>query len=299
MRSLGWRVALAVLLGAAGTARPQGMPASPDAERANIQDNSFFIEEAYNQEPGVVQHIFNWVALWNDDDGRSREFAFTYTIEVPIFSQDHQLSLVLPTLDRFERSDDMMPTRESAGGFADTIVNYRYQLLYEDDTRPAIAPRASLILPTGDEDRRLGFGTLGYSFNLPISKELDPFAFHLNAGYTFLPDVSAPLESGRESPGRDVHIYNFGFSAVWLATFDLNPFVELLALIDDGIDDVGERERKTVILLNPGVRYALYTDDRVQWVVGAALPIGLTRDSPDVGVFGYMSVEHALFDWTD
>jgi hypothetical protein len=23
-----------------------------------IQDNSFFIEEAYNQEPGVVQHIF-------------------------------------------------------------------------------------------------------------------------------------------------------------------------------------------------------------------------------------------------
>ena len=24
-----------------------------------IQDNSFFIEEAYNQEPGVVQHIFN------------------------------------------------------------------------------------------------------------------------------------------------------------------------------------------------------------------------------------------------
>src|SRR5262249_7041321 len=24
-----------------------------------IQDNLFFIEEAYNQEPGVVQHIFN------------------------------------------------------------------------------------------------------------------------------------------------------------------------------------------------------------------------------------------------
>src|SRR5437870_3132875 len=34
-----------------------------------IQDNSFFIEEAYNQEPGVVQHILN--VPFNFTDGMS------------------------------------------------------------------------------------------------------------------------------------------------------------------------------------------------------------------------------------
>lgn len=291
MRSPRWRVALLALLCAAGTARAQTAP------RENIQDNSFFIEEAYNQEPGVAQHIFNLVALWDHDDGRSREFAFTYTVELPILSQDHQFSLVLTTFDRLERSDDLTPTLD-AGGIGDTLVNYRYQLLYENDTRPAVAPRAALILPTGDHERRLGIGTLGYNFNLPISKEVDPFAFHLNAGYTYVPDLTVPLDAGLESPGRDEHIYNFGFSAIWLATFDLNPFVELVAFIEDGLDDAGKPERTTRVLVNPGVRYALYTDDRVQWVVGVALPIGLTRASSDIGVFGYMSVEHAL-DGTD
>ena len=34
-----------------------------DRPAEGIQDNSFLIEEAYNQEPGVVQHIFN--ARWS------------------------------------------------------------------------------------------------------------------------------------------------------------------------------------------------------------------------------------------
>src|SRR5438105_15896804 len=41
-----------------------------------IQDNSFFIEEAYNQEPGVVQHILN-VPI--DFTNGSREIAPSFT----------------------------------------------------------------------------------------------------------------------------------------------------------------------------------------------------------------------------
>lgn len=55
-----------------------------------IQDNSFFIEEAYNQEPGVVQHIFN---LPIDFTNGSREIAPSFTQEWPVFSQTHQFSL--------------------------------------------------------------------------------------------------------------------------------------------------------------------------------------------------------------
>ena len=31
----------------------------------DIRDNAFLVEEAYNQEPGVVQHILNWSNAWS------------------------------------------------------------------------------------------------------------------------------------------------------------------------------------------------------------------------------------------
>jgi hypothetical protein len=42
------------------------------------------------------------------------------------------------------------------------------------------------------------------------------------------------------------------------------------------------------------VRYAVCQFDEVEWVLGVAVPVGLTRDTPDIGVFAYMSVEHAF-----
>src|SRR6516164_6055765 len=58
-----------------------------------IQDNSFFIEEAYNQEPGVVQHILN-VPI--DLTNGSREITPSFTQEWPVFSQTHQFSYTIP-----------------------------------------------------------------------------------------------------------------------------------------------------------------------------------------------------------
>jgi len=54
-----------------------------------IEDNSFLIEEAYNQEPGVVQHIFQSVY---SSGPRQRGWAFAFTQEWPIYGQDHQFS---------------------------------------------------------------------------------------------------------------------------------------------------------------------------------------------------------------
>jgi hypothetical protein len=44
-----------------------------------IEDNSFFIEEAYNQEYRVVQHIFNGIYFSKPQ----KDFAFTFTQEWP------------------------------------------------------------------------------------------------------------------------------------------------------------------------------------------------------------------------
>src|SRR2546422_113585 len=61
-----------------------------------VLDNSFFIEEAYNQEPGVVQHIFNAVYGFRPANGPDEHnLDFTFTQEWPLFTQTHQFSYTL------------------------------------------------------------------------------------------------------------------------------------------------------------------------------------------------------------
>lgn len=262
-------------------------------EPENIKDNSFLIEEAYNQEKGVVQHIFNWYPTWDHANGELREFQFLYLMELPLGSEIHQFSFTPMNFERFTFDPDGAP-REEEGGWGDTFLNYRYQLAKEDENgwMPAIAPRISLILPTGDEDRGLGNGVVGYQFNLPISKELEKFAFHFNAGTTFSPDAEVGLAGGGVAPGEDLNGYNLGASVIWLATYDINFMLEFVTFWDEEFDEIGNVDDTTTVLLNPGVRAALFTGDEIQWVVGLGVPVGLSNDAPDIGLFLYLSVEH-------
>ncbi|MCI0704994.1 MAG: hypothetical protein L0241_28375 [Planctomycetia bacterium] len=307
-----------------GNARASG---DTDAEKRNgngdakkepkhIRDNAFLVEEAFNQEPGVVQHIFNWVILWDrTPGGQTRDFTWNYTMELPLGSQKHQFSFTTQVLSLFEKPDDGPVTQP--GGVGDTFLNYRYQLLADDDFLWC-APRFSLILPTGDERFGLGTGQLGYQFNLPISRYGDRFDFHFNAGFTYIPNVSAfftpDIVPGGELPGngqpllglgngsafagrsprRDLHGYNLGASAFWKPKTNLHFFVEALALWNEEIDGRGFLDHTTQVFVNPGVRYAVCQFEEVEWVIGVSAPIGLTRDTPDIGVFFYMSIEHTF-----
>ena len=51
-------------------------------------------------------------------------------------------------------------------------------------------------------------------------------------------------------------------------------------------------ERSTTAIISPGMRYTFILPNDAQLVIGAALPIGLTSDSPDWGLFFYCSFEH-------
>jgi hypothetical protein len=138
-----------------------------------IQDNSFFIEEAYNQEPGVYQYIFTFA----DEDG---EQALSFTNEIPVGGQRHQFSYTLTGV-------------RSGGerGFGDAMINYRYQLAGDGNARLAVSPRVSLIVPTGDDERGLGSGEWGYELNLPVSWAVnDRVVTHWNAGVTDAGDAS-------------------------------------------------------------------------------------------------------------
>ena len=172
-----------------------------------IQDNSFFIEEAYNQEPGVVQHIFN---LAIDFTNGSREIAPSFTQEWPVFSQTHQFSYTIPYL--FTEDDN---------GMEDIRLNYRLQAFMEDKYTPAFAPRLSLVLPTGDSDKGFGTGVVGYEFNLPFSKIVsDRWTLNFNAGMSVFPNAHQ---------SRHLTNYNVGASAIYAVSRDFNLMLETLA----------------------------------------------------------------------
>lgn len=265
-------------------------------EPKHIRDNAFLVEEAFNQEPGEVQHIFNWINLWDrNGDGRTRDFLANYTMELPLGSQKHQFSFTTQFLTAFSQPN--VGSASQQGDVGDTFLNYRYQLLADDDFL-RVAPRFSVILPTGDKRLGLGTGEVGYQFNLPISRYGDNFDFHFNAGVTYTPGVSAVLadDSGLAealSPRQNLSGYNLGASAFWKPRVDLHFFVETLALWFDDIDDSGSKTHNAHVFVNPGLRFAIIQDP-VEWVLGVSVPVGLTRESPDIGVFAYMSIEHSF-----
>ena len=175
--------------------------------RPPVRDNSFLVEEAYNQEGRVVQHIsvFSLVR-------RANAWEYGFTQEWPLGSQRHQLSVTVPVLNAAD-----------ATGVGDIAVNYRYQLAFDDATGNAVAPRVSLLLPTGDAKRERGTASLGVQMNLPVSWGLHrALVTHWNVGGTWIPAAQAP--SGGRVATRGL---NAAASAIWLAKREVNLMLEV------------------------------------------------------------------------
>ncbi len=253
-----------------------------------IEDNSFLIEEAYNQEAGVVQHISTFAY---NNDSRQRGWTFSFTQEWPIFSQDHQFSYTVPSYHYLDGTDHVY-------GVGDVLLNYRYQALMESDATPAFAPRFSLILPSGNVRRGTGNGAVGYQWNLPFSKKLSSlFAAHANFGLTYQPNVRAVLNGGTDqlSPKRSLVSYNIGVSGIFALFPRLHLMLEWLGNGEDNINGSGRTVLVFAPVISPGIRAAVVNEDKLQIVVGAAMPVGLNRNAPNYGALLYLSIEHDLF----
>ena len=239
-----------------------------------IADNSYFIEEAFNQERGVVQHISNFAFLRNDS------FVYAFTQEWPAPDERHQLSYTIPVAS--------LSTSPRENGFGDILINYRFGAVQE--AHVAFAPRVSLVLPTGSNDRGLGDGSAGVQFNLPVSHRIhENWIYHLNAGGTFLPRARSLTLGGPVR--RNLQSYNLGGSLIWLARPNFNAMLETFANFDHSIDAVGGKTRDTEVFMSPGVRWAINVGD-LQIVPGFAVPIRLNNGASARGVFFYLSFEH-------
>jgi hypothetical protein len=195
------RGGVAVLLVGLLYAAPCHAQGLDPSRKWEILDNSFLVEESFNQEAGVVQNIFTWVR------GSDGGWAAAFTQEWPAPGIRHQLSYTIPFSDI-----------GGTFGVNDALINYRFQLREETSGGPAISPRLSVILPTGRADRGFGDDVVGLQVNVPASKQFGDFYLHANAGFTWLPDVSrTPLVAG---------------SGIWRVAPMLNLMLEAVVLFD-------------------------------------------------------------------
>lgn len=236
---------------------------------AGIQDNLCLIEEAYNQEQGVVQHI-------NCLERQQGDWFYNFTQEWPMGSQTNQFSYTVPYA--WLRSEG-----QEAQGLGDVVLNYRRQVLYESSNIPAFAPRLSLILPTGDEDSDLGSGSLGWEVMLPVSKIIsNRVTLHGNASVTSYFDVH----------GQQPTSYLLGGAFVYAVTRDFNFMIESFGEWEESVANGGNIEEETSFTISPGARYA-FNLSAGQLVLAAGAPIQWTQGTePDYGVFFYLSFEH-------
>jgi len=254
---------------------PQMPSAPPCLPEGEIQDNSFLIEEAYNQDPGMVQHINSFTRL------RNGEWVYDFTQEWPVPGVKHQLSYTIPVA---RVAGDAGKTT----GLGDIALNYRYQWKGSSKDCVAVAPRLTLLVPTGDEKKGLGAGGVGIQFNIPISVVLSRrFVTHLNAGMTFTP--AAKNESGAKGNLQDV---NLGQSLIWLTTSNFNVMFETLWQNQEEIIGPKRTERHNELQINPGIRWAYNFNNGLQIVPGISVPLGLGPSQGEWGVMLYLSFEH-------
>jgi outer membrane putative beta-barrel porin/alpha-amylase len=240
-----------------------------------IQDNSFLIEEAYNQEPGVVQHINLF-----QRDLRTNQWSATFTQEYPAPGIRHQLSYTIP----YQRLDTGAGTLT---GLGDIAVNYRYQLLGNGEARVAVAPRVTVFFPTGNSRRGLGAGSTGVQISLPASTILsETWITHWNAGATLTP--SARNEQGEKANTLG---YNFGASLIWLGG-SFNALVETVWSNAPTVVGPRRTERQESFFVSPSVRWAYNFSSGLQIVPGLGFPIGVGTSRGQRSILLYLSFEH-------
>jgi hypothetical protein len=272
------RMALAGTALAAALSSPAASQTRPPGP-VPIQDNSFLLEEAYNQEAGVVQTIQTFTRVAGTGD-----WVYALTQEWPLADARNQLSATIQFLgisapDGFAR------------GFGDVQLNYRYQLVGNGGAPVAFAPRATIIIPSGSYKRGLGAGGLGVQVGLPVSVVLSKsFVSNTNLGGTV-------LFSSKNTAGTASNLWSAsaGQSLIWLAHPNVNLLVEAVVATNEVFGADGAPVRQTEAAISPGIRGAINLPGSLQIVPGFAVPLGIGPSGGKNAIFAYFSVELPIF----
>jgi len=253
----------------------------PTIASAQVKDNSFLIEEAYNQEPGVVQFIQTYQYL-----DPVHEWGYSFTNEIPVTDETHQFSYVIPVLKK-----NGATSADDKTQIGDVLLNYRYQLLNTE--KISIAPRISLILPTGDYKNGFGNGVAGFQFNQAVSIAFNErWTNHWNAGFTYTPDA-------KDTAGDTASLFgfNFGTSVIYNVTPKTNLLCEFVMNNNEAVAGQNLKSTESTYYVVPGIRQAFKAGEETEIVpgIGALLGVGPSAIDHERGIFVYLSIESKLW----
>ncbi|KAF0205931.1 MAG: hypothetical protein FD173_620 [Gallionellaceae bacterium] len=242
-------------------------------ESKKIEDNSFLMEEAYNQEAGVVQHIQSYQYTQ-----KTKDWVYTFTQEWPLRDQTHQLSYSIPVVH--------MADPLNSSGVGDIALNYRYQAIAKDEI--ALSPRLAVILPTGDYRKSHGTDAVGIQTNIPLSVTLsDTVVTHWNIGATYTSGSKEPGGAKANTTG-----FNYGASLIYLTSENFNLMLEAVGITSEAVQPDGSKRQENTAFINPGVRFASNYSSGLQIVPGISMPIGIGPSAGKRNIFLYLSFEH-------
>jgi hypothetical protein len=224
-----------------------GYAQTKPAPKFGILDNSFLVEEAFNQEAGIFQNIL----VFTRSQGGVWQGSFTQ--EWPVVSIRHQVSFAMP----FSYAD-------GDGSAGDLALNYRFQLWEESGGRPAFAPRITVLLPTSAEH-----DGVGWQMNFPFSKQIAGVYFHANGGGTFDESGTTPFLAG---------------SAIVAVAPMFNLMFE--ALVQSAPGDGDEREVVRIFSPGFRVGWN-FGDTQLVAGVAVPVTRGAERDTAVLGYFSY------------
>jgi len=114
------------------------------------------------------------------DDVVTKEYGTSLDTTISYGLTDNiDIVLGLPYEKTKVKEDDV--TVHDEDGFADVALEVKWRVLEKDGFALALKP--GLSFPTGNDKKGLGTGRMTYGMIFIATKELEPFAFHLNAGY--------------------------------------------------------------------------------------------------------------------
>ncbi|MRR59278.1 MAG: transporter [Deltaproteobacteria bacterium] len=159
-------------------------------------------------------------------------------------------------------------------GLGDVALELKWRFFRKEGFSLALKP--SVTLPSGNVNKGLGSGKVGYGATFIASHEFDPFAVHVNLGYAH---SEFDLQEDKEANRRDI------WSASVAGTAEVMEGLQLVANV--GFETNGDKESDTPpVFFIGGAIYSLtdYLD------LDLGFKVGLTKPEADFGALAGVAV---------
>jgi len=159
-------------------------------------------------------------------------------------------------------------------GLGDISLELKWRFFEKGGFSLAFKPAVSF--PSGNTDKGLGTGKVGYGVTLIATHEFDPFAVHLNLAYSHTP---FKLEEDKEASRRDI------WHASIAGTAEVMEGLQLVTNI--GLETNPDKTSNTVpVFWIAGVIYSV-----TEWLdVDLGVKVGLTKPETDVSMLAGLAV---------